>query len=245
MSSLNTVVMVPKGAEFKAVQKGLLSASATVDSLKLVSLPVGPVPVKTFLNEWCKENRDVTPETAVILMGLCGSLTPRLKVNDAVVYERCIDGVSGQPEKTLLRGNDLSVGSTKISVPPVTPVTGVMCDRVIAEAAEKCQIGKQFNADVVDMESFAALEILHHQVQSVSMLRVVSDDAEHDVPNLSDAFDSKGNIKPWVMTLQFLRQPVGALRLIKGSLSALNQLKNLAYGVGNQHLAQKQEPHQN
>ena len=238
MPRLNTVIMVPKGAEFKAVQTGLRSASSenpAMNSLKLVPLPVGPGPVKAFLSQWCQASRDVKPETTVILMGLCGSLTPRLGVNDAVIYERCIDGVSGQSESLLSCSNDFSVGSPIDFVPSVIPVTGVMCDRVISRAAEKHHIGQQFQADVVDMEGFAALEILRHQVQSVAMLRVVSDDARHDVPNLNGAFDVEGNLRPWIMARQFLLHPLGALRLIQGSLSALNQLEKLAFGLATQY----------
>lgn len=241
MSRLNTVVMVPKGAEFKAVQKGLHSASLEIqemNSLKLVSLPVGPEPVRAFLNQWCQASREITLDTTVILMGLCGSLTPRLGVNDAVIYERCIDGVSGQSEKMLSCSRDFSVGSLTDCVSSVIPVTGVMCDRVISRALEKHQVGEQFQADVVDMEGFAALEILLSHVQSVSMLRVVSDDAMHDVPDLNDAFDVEGNLRPGVMTRQFLLQPLGALRLIRGSLSALRQLEKLAHHVAKQSQSQ-------
>lgn len=234
MSRLNTVVMVPKGAEFKAVKNGLNTASSEAqdrDLPQLVSLPVGPDPVKAFLGQWCQESRGILPQTRVVLMGLCGSLTPRLEVTDAVIYERCINGVSGQAERTLHCRNDLIVGSPKNSFLSVIPVTGVMCDRVISSAVEKQEIGATFQADVVDMEGFAALEILLDQVAEVSMLRVVSDDAAYDLPDLSGAFDPDGNINPWVMTRQFILRPLGALRLIQGSLLALKQLEKLAYGV--------------
>lgn len=233
MPRLSTVVMVPKGAEFKAIEKGLNSAQLGIEERKsweIVSLPVGPIPVKSFVSQWCEQRKqtDSLNITQVILMGLCGSLTQELNVNDVVIYQRCLNGVAGSEFGPVNHSFDLSLPSDKFSLQAVTIVTGVMCDRVISEAAAKVQLAQKFSAQVVDMEGIAALQELQHYGIDFSMIRVVSDDVHHDLPDLNDAFDIDGNIRPWVMTRQFLLNPSGALRLIRGSLSALKTLENVA-----------------
>ncbi len=228
------IVMVPQGAEFKAVQRGFKSAlkhNQATKMIELVSLPVGPEPVRIFLTQWCRE-REVQRKTQplrVILMGLCGSLSPTLKVKDVVLYKECMN--SSQRGDILPCSTDLPLASIKEQVSGVTSVTGMMCDRVLATAVEKQSLGQQCGAQVVDMEGFAALQVLRQKIKKISMLRVVSDDAEHDLPNLDEAFDTDGKIRIGVMMRQFLMKPLGAMRLIKGSLSALGELEKLAYGL--------------
>ena len=230
MPRLSTVVMVPKGAEFKAIEKGLSSTRLGIEerkTLEIVSLPVGPMPVKSFISQWCQEQlqRNSLQDLHIVLMGLCGSLTDDLNVNDVVIYQRCLNGVAGSefgPESQIY---DFYLPSNNFSLAGVTIVTGVMCDRVVSQADAKLQLAQKFAAQVVDMEGLAAFQALQGYDVKFSMVRVVSDDVHHDLPDLNEAFDSEGNIRPWVMTRQFLLNPLGALRLIRGSLSALKSLE--------------------
>lgn len=246
MPRLKTVVMVPKGAEFKAVQRGLrrskfdLSPSRSHGNqatkfLDVISLPVGPNPVKAFLHQWCLDSEDSAnlQFTRVIVMGLCGSLTPTLTVGDTVLYRQCVDAQSIQSEHVLACSTDLPLDSAKDSISSVTLVTGVTCERVVSKVVDKHHLGQRFQAQVVDMEGCAALKALNQKVKAVSMLRVVSDDAEHDLPSLEGAFDPEGNIRPWIMARQFLKQPGGAVRLIGGSIFGLRKLEQIAQELGN------------
>lgn len=234
MPSPKTVVMVPQGAEFKAVQRGFKSAlkhNQATKMIELVSLPVGPEPVRIFLAQWCREweAKRKTQPFRVILMGLCGSLSPALKVKDVVLYKQCMN--LSQRGDVLPCSTNLPLASIKEKVAGVTSVTGIMCDRVLAKAEEKRHLGQQCGAQVVDMEGFATLQVLRQRVKEISMMRVVSDDAKYDLPDLDEAFDTNGKIRPGIMMRQFLMEPLGAMRLIKGSLSALGELEKLACGL--------------
>jgi hypothetical protein len=73
------------------------------------------------------------------------------------------------------------------------------------------------------MEGSAILSALP-QAQ-IAMLRVVSDDCEHQLPDLSAAVGSQLRTLPLITAM--LRQPVGSLRLIRGSLRGLKALEQL------------------
>jgi hypothetical protein len=48
------------------------------------------------------------------------------------------------------------------------------------------------------------------------MLRVVSDDSKHDIPNLTSAINSDGSLQPLPLAITMIRQPIAATRLIRG-----------------------------
>jgi nucleoside phosphorylase len=108
-------------------------------------------------------------------------------------------------------------------------VKGLTSDRVISLAAEKQNLHQKFGVDVVDMEGFALLEFFQNLNVSIAMLRVVSDDAVHDIPDLTTAISTEGKIQPLPLVSTFIRQPLAAARLIRGSLQGLKILERLAY----------------
>jgi len=77
------------------------------------------------------------------------------------------------------------------------------------------------------MEGIAVLELLQQAGIKVAMLRVVSDDATHDLPDLGATINSQGQIQPISLALTFLRQPLGAARLIQGALRGLKVLQEV------------------
>lgn len=218
-------IMVPKGAEYNAVYQGLSRAQS--QKIELVSLPVGPQPVTHFLKIWCNQHVLSPPHPRILMMGLCGSLTVDHKIGDVVLYESCLDGRIEDDVSSLPCDFDLSTTLSQILGNTVTRVTGVMCDRVISQATIKQSLGKKYAASVVDMESFAALATLKDYGVSPAIIRVISDDANHDVPDLNQAFDDQGNIRPATLAKSFLSQPLGAMRLIRGSLSGLNVMRGI------------------
>lgn len=157
-------------------------------------------------------------------MGLCGSLTYRYSVGDIVLYQACayINAAPGQlhpcsPTLTTLLQEKLKQTSL---------VHALTSDRLIWSADEKRHLGQIYSADVVDMEGFAALEVLSGGV-AVAMLRVVSDDCEHDLPNLTSALSSDGSLQSLPLAIGMLRQPMAATRLIRGSLRGLQVLQEV------------------
>ncbi len=196
-----------------------------------MALPVGPEPVSMLLQEWCQNNplNGGLPEQAVLIMGLCGSLRADLGVGTPVIYRGCVDG--RRPSSAPRLACDGPLKMHLAADLDLIEVVALTCDRIIYQAQEKQTLATQYGADIVDMEGYTALETLQKHNIPVTTLRVVSDDVEHDLPNLSHAISPEGQLQPLPMAISMIRQPVGALRLIRGSLKALKILEQLAYSV--------------
>jgi nucleoside phosphorylase len=220
MSGLISVIFVPQGAEFKAVQRGLKRSA--VSHVALCAVPMGPSAVQRYVQT---ELKTWTQPPCVLLMGLCGSLTPDLDVGDWVLYRSCLDGQQPEPvpqldcDAVLLKTLQEHLGKS------VTVVTSVMCDRMIHRAADKRALAAQSGAAVVDMEGYAVLKAFQGTEVAVSMLRVVSDAAQQDVPDLSAAMTANGTLNPWALAACMMQAPRPAWRLIQGSLTGLKQLE--------------------
>jgi len=80
---------------------------------------------------------------------------------------------------------------------------------------------------VVDMEGYAAWEVLQKSGMSIAMLRVVSDDSSHDIPDLTAAYDTNGSLQILPLILGLLRQPIAAKRLISGAMEGLKVLQEV------------------
>lgn len=200
-------------------------------------MPVGPEAVSRFLEAWHSDKQLNLTELRVLVMGLCGSLHPRYQVGDAVLYQECVpSGVratTGAQSALNIQWCDRSLTHRLASrLAPLhrsssALVRAVTTHRVIHSAQEKQRLAQTHNAEVVDMEGFGVLKTLGKAGVAVAMLRVVSDNCEHDLPDLSAAFSPDGNLLPHQMAISMLRQPIAATRLIRGSLQGLAVLQNL------------------
>ncbi|WP_019506992.1 hypothetical protein [Pleurocapsa sp. PCC 7319] len=213
--SIDTIV-VPQGAEYQAVRRGIQQTGE--QKINVISIPIGMHNIK---QNWIQNYLQTTPPRQVLIMGLCGSLSPLYSVGDIVVYQQCWDlncsTVKTNPELTQMIRRKLSVNL----------VTGLTSDRPICQAAEKLQLSQTYPVSVVDMEGYAYIQELQHQGISVAMLRVVSDDLAGDIPDLSGAIDSQGNLQALPMAIALLQQPLAAIRLIRGSLTGLKTLQEI------------------
>lgn len=213
-------ILVPKGAEYRAVCQGLKKGS--IPTPPVLTIPMGVWPLTRYLQTgsfW----EGLQPQR-VLLVGLCGSLTPRYRVGDAIVYQRCLYLQAGKTSEKICDPKLTAMLAARLGKQGVVG-TGLTCDRVISLAAEKRDLGHQFGADVVDMEGFAALSILSQSGVAVAMLRVVSDGCDRDLPDLSTAFTPDGSLNPLPLAFGLLRHPLAATHLIQGSLRGLNKLQ--------------------
>ncbi|WP_404790348.1 hypothetical protein [Altericista sp. CCNU0014] len=221
-----SIIFVPQGAEFKAVRRGL-RRSGRQDAVALYAIPMGPQPVRQFVRQWLQtEIKTLAHSSSVLLVGLCGSLTVGLSAGDRVLYRSCTDG-SGSQSVPALESCDLSLLEAlqdRLN-PSVAVVAGLMCDRVVHLAAEKRSLAQRYGAEAVDMEGYAFLQALQSTDLALGILRVVSDDAQHDVPDLAAAMTETGELNSLALARAMVRQPRRALRLIRGSLVGLKQLE--------------------
>ncbi|UBF26090.1 phosphorylase [Kovacikia minuta CCNUW1] len=220
------IVLVPQGAEYQAVCRGLRKVS---DPPIVLPVPVGPIPIGNHLKT-LQENGNFSNQPNILMMGLCGSLTSPHSIASLVLYQGCINDPS-TPHPTphtphpLPTNRPLTTHIQQKLGKQVTLVRALTSDRVIWSAAEKRSLATA--ADVVDMEGYPTLEFLSQIGIAVAMLRVVSDDSQHDLPDLTWAFSSEGALLPGRMAIGMLRQPIGAVRLIQGSLRGLNVLQRV------------------
>ena len=211
---LRTLILVPQGAEHKAVTKNF----SQNHNLQISSTPIGCRSVDKYLHSLDRPQQ----YQQVIMMGLCGSLNPQLKVGDIVVYESCMY------QSQILKCSPLSITLSINSAKSPVKAQALTSDRLIYLASEKQTLYKSTNCDVVDMEGYAVLEFFGKFNIPVAMIRVVSDDASHDLPNLKTAIDQNGNLKPLELAIAFVKNPIAAIRLIRGSLKSLQILSEVS-----------------
>lgn len=242
--AIDTIV-VPQGAEYQAVCRGLKQARRQKDSFgnplglppktfslkrgglyqveqvknpQVVSIPIGMNHVQQILSDRVFK---VTKPQRVLIMGLCGSLVPQYSVGDAVLYQSCWN------LHHEFLNLDISLNTIIQQKLAVDFVTGLTSDRLIYQAKAKHKLSQQYPVSVVDMEGYGYINELQQRGISVAMLRVVSDNLAGNIPDLSKAIDQDGNLQGLSMAIAFIQNPVAATRLIKGSLTGLKILQEV------------------
>ncbi|MBD2072511.1 phosphorylase [Phormidium sp. FACHB-592] len=217
------LILVPQGAEYQAVCRGIGRAAAG----SVLPIPIGSAPLRQYLHDQQKAGRIVAGQQ-LLVMGLCGGLIPRYAIADVVLYRECVDRT--HPAFVLPCDTALTDWlHTKLTAP--TLVRALTSDRLVSSAQEKRQLAQDYAADVVDMEGFAALDSLYQLGATVAMLRVVSDNAQHDLPNLANAIDQDGALQPLPLAWGMVKQPIAAARLMYGSLKSLNRLQRATTAI--------------
>ena len=207
-------IIVPQGAEYRAVKQGLNKLK--IQQPSIITIPIGTNRIRETLEERFWQSSP----SQVLMMGLCGSLSSQYAVGDVVLYQNCFNL---SREKILIEPKLNRSICQKLN--NVSLVSGITSDRIITTIAEKQQLARNFVADVVDMESFAYVRFLQEAI-AVSILRVVSDDVENNIPNLESTIGELG-IKPIAMTKAMLKQPIVSLKFIKNSLQSLQKLQQV------------------
>ncbi|MGB3201625.1 MAG: hypothetical protein WBA99_12020 [Nodosilinea sp.] len=213
------VILVPAGAEYQAVMGGLKRVAAAPP---VVPVPAGPVAFRAFLETWEYRSRLVDQE--VLLLGLGGSLSPEHRVGDAVLLERVWRDVGGDGGEAY--GCDRALTEALAQRLRIPAGTGVTRDCVVTTVAEKRRLGDRYRADVVDMESAVLLETMPQA--KIAILRVISDDCSHDLPDISDAIGPDGRLRADILARRFLNRPIAALNFISNSLQGLTALKQVS-----------------
>ena len=221
LSSIQTV-LVPQGAEYQAVYRGLNSLNS--DKPLVLPIPIGCKAITSHIEKLQQAEHFKKSPQNILLMGLCGSLSSQYAVGDVVVYQECINELNAAH----FCNNELTMMLFKKLQEEAYLVRGLTSDRIIHSASEKRHLGQLYNAEVVDMEGFATLEVFKKVGIAVAIVRVISDDIHHDLPNLSSAISPDGVLLPLPLALGMMRQPIAASRLIRGSLQGLKVLGKVA-----------------
>lgn len=215
------VIMVPAGAEYKAVKRSLKNIKKAPE---LVAIPAGPQAARRFIVSWAEQH---STKVSLLLIGLGGSLSANYGVGEGVLVKRVWNGFE-ENERTAVECDGRLTAQIAARIGVATGV-GMSCDRIITTAKEKRELGDRYSADIVDMESFSLLQALPDC--EVAILRVISDDCRHNLPNIADAIGPDGSLKPILLTIGFVSQPVAALRFIKSALKGLEALEALTLKI--------------
>jgi hypothetical protein len=204
-------ILVPQGAEFATVQRAC-------QFLPVFAIPAGAAVAHYLptlpLDSWQR----------VLVVGLCGSLDDRYRIGDVVLYRATIS-ISG---RCLECDRELLAGLAEVLDLSNDAVLALTSPQVVFRSADKQQYRQQLGAVVVDMEGQIVQSLLAKRGIAVGTIRVVSDDSHHDLPDLSDAFDDRGQLQLWSLAKALAIDPVAGFRLVRGSLQALRVLDRVA-----------------
>lgn len=212
------VMLVPAGSEYQAVMRGL---KGVAEAPRVIPVSAGPRAFEAFLATWADGPRVSNQD--ILLIGLGGSLSPQHRVGDAVWLGSVWSDVVGDGARHWQSDRALTHTLAQRIKAPIG--TGVTCDRVITTVAEKQRLGDRYKADVVDMESAVLLEAIPQA--RIAILRVISDDCSHDLPDISRAIGPDGSLRPDILARSFLKRPIAALNFISGSLQGLKTLEQV------------------
>jgi len=211
-------ICVCDGEELKALQKSLFSSDL---KSKIFPIPIGINPVNNLL----KNNR-IPREKSILLIGLGGSLSPNYSVGDVVIYESCcyLDD-----DKLVTKNCNSQLNKYLRDRLNCALVKGLTTDTLISQSSQKKSLFQKTSAFIVDMESFALLNYF----QSVSVIRVVSDNYDDDLPDLNSAITLDGKLNNGKVAIAFLKEPWKAVKLIKNALISLRKLSAIAQMLKN------------
>jgi hypothetical protein len=215
------VILVPSGFEYLVVRAAL--GNVVMEPPLLLPIPMGPDVVLSHLRDSIESRLLFKPVSRILLIGLGGSLSTRFQVGHGVIIEKCGRESDGKLIDWLSCDQSL-VTIISNSLPNLQRGWLITTNRVICDSKEKLFLSQSTLADVVDMEGYPVLKILSELGHQVSILRVISDDSHHDLPDIGNIVSSAGSLRIDSLLLAFLRQPQASLRFIQGSLVGLFHL---------------------
>ncbi len=236
------MILVPSGAEARSVQRGLKKIvvnSSVNSSVQILVIPAGAA-VRDFLQN---STQDWSLVKQVLVMGLCGGLTDGVEVGQVGWYGSCqlSPGMAPQPpfldaRKGYILGEpdrrDAFMSPQNWGLGGLMQWKALTTTIVITSETEKRSLHAETGCDVVDMETFWIMDFMQGRGIAVTVVRVVSDEVNGDLPDLAQVFDATGALQPLALGLAFVRKPVAALRLIRGSIVALRKLEDCAAMLG-------------
>lgn len=201
-------IVVPRGAEARAVERGWLAPRPTT-----LVVPAGAAAGRAL--------NDGRPIGTALVLGVCGALDPALRVGDLVVYQAISDGA-------VTIDLDADLAARCAIVCRSAPRRVLTVPAVVGDLAAKTELLRSSGAAAVDMEGVAIARALHARNIRVAMVRVVSDDAATALPDLSRVYDTYGRLRPLALASALVRSPLRSVRFIVNVLTALRALRAAA-----------------
>ncbi len=143
-------------------------------------------------------------------------------MGDAYVFEESLDSLGDvipcDVELTALLAEIAGVRRTR---------RVVSWTKIVTRANDKRELGALYFATAVDLESHPMLAVLRDAGISSAVIRVGSDDALADIPNLNLAVRADGSLDGLRLALAMAVSPFDAVRFVRGSMRALKRLEKV------------------
>ncbi|MBE9145986.1 phosphorylase family protein [Planktothrix mougeotii] len=222
-------ILVPQGQEYQAVMRGLQNIQPS--SMQVIPIPIGSQSLTVYLQEWLESDAVKSQSSIqVLVLGLCGSLSPNLHIGDIVIYKNCLPLISPGASQHCC-DIDLTLALHQHFI-PAHLVCGLTSEQVITTAVEKQKLGQRYSVEVVDMEGTIILELLTKVGIKVAMVRVISDDCYQNLPDLTTVIDANGQLKKLPFLKIMLQHPIQILQLIRSGLKSLQILQQVTQQLG-------------
>ncbi len=114
----------------------------------------------------------------IFSLGFAGALNPSIKKYDIFLVNEFND-VNKRRISFHIKDDPSLISLARASIGQARLLT---VDRIVRTASEKAELWNDFDADLVDMESFAIAETCANRGVRLLALRIVSDDASMDLP---------------------------------------------------------------
>jgi adenosylhomocysteine nucleosidase len=212
---MNILVTYAVETEF-APWRALNMEKVTIGEITLQRAQIGTATVDFVITGMGAENAARVADAVIskkysfcIISGFAGALKSSVKLGDIVASERVQHHTSGQSE---ICDRDLLIhasenGATRIA-------TLLTTDDVVNTAAEKNNLSAF--ADAVDMESFAILQAANKKNVPSTVLRVISDSFDRDMPSELDTIvDPQGHVKIFGVARYVAKHPLMVPALVR------------------------------
>jgi nucleoside phosphorylase len=161
---------------------------------------------------------------SVLVIGLCGGLTPSLPEGRVVAYTGC---QSTEDRNALLYCSDIIVDSIiellKSSSIPCDRVVGITSSRIATTRDERVALAR-YGASVVDMESYSIVKAASKVGIPAVVLRVVGDSIDRELPDFNRALNDAGGIDGRKALKVALGSPLRTAKLLAASRRAMQHL---------------------
>ncbi len=158
---------------------------------------------------------------AVLVVGLCGALSPRLAEGTVVAYTECL---SAQENGKRFSSHLATKLLTRLAAGGIACVgtVGITSSRIAASKAEKLALAAS-GAEVVDMESYPILQVAAGAIPC-AVLRAVSDSLDRRLPDFNPALQPDGRISRVAAARIAARSPLRTAQLVVASRRSMRKL---------------------
>jgi nucleoside phosphorylase len=221
-------VFAASDMEAEPVRKA--ASSGGVNEIVLFTGAMGPKNARSKAEGAFASSSAVKP-AAVLITGLCGGLAADLKEGE-IVSVRCVPSAVEDTRKLstdagLMRSIEGVLKSASI---PYQQVSGVMSSRIATNRADRSALATS-GVRVVDMKTFAILEVAASVGVPAAVLRVVSDSVKRNLPDLNSALnEGRGRDGRKALGVA-LRSPIATVRLLAANRRAMQHLSGAIHSV--------------